>query len=864
MSVSASMVLMQGAAQAAGAAVEDHGGPVISLVGAFVVLMVIAAAVNPIAKRLKIPFTVALVIAGAGLAWWAERWTVLGPIGALEVTPDAVFFVFLPTLIFQSAFHLDARALRANLVPTLVLAVPGLLISTALIAAVMMVAGPTVGFSLTWPEALLLGSILSATDPVAVISLFSQLGAPKRLTVLVEGESLFNDATAIVISRIILGVIAAGAFTTETLVSGALEFGAVFFGGLVVGTVLALVAGTIIGRVRSDAFIEITATTVLAYLSFYVAEHNFQLSGVMAVVAAGVLIGGWGKTKISPSIADYLEHFWDYVAGVANALIFLLVGLTVDAGALFDALPVLAWVIFAMLLSRALVIFSLVPLVGRLPGSEPVSRSYQTVMYWGGLRGGIALAIALSLPDTLADKDVFVTIATGAVLFTLIVQGLTIERVVKHYRLHIPPLSDRLAQLESRISGKLRTLEELPLLQAGGLFPPRVAKSVSDQANKALVDLRGTLADLQERELNVEQERRILYLRSFGAEKTRYFEMFSKGHLSEGAYRDLVHSIDLQSDAIRYDGRLPEFTLHPPTGERIGSTIYRILEKGPGLAAMVEGLREARAERDYEVAWARFHGDARVIEELRRLAGTDTHRPEVLEDVLTYYQFWRENARGRLDQTTELFPEFVAATQDRLAGRLALQAERDAIEAQAHSGAIAHGVADGILEEIDRQANELGTARTGKLAVEPEELLRKVPFFQGLPPDEFNQVATRLKRRTAPGGDEIVKQGERGSSLFLVARGVVRVIRRDGDEERDVATLMAGDFFGEMALLHEGTRLATCRAVTPCALYELARADIDSVLQTCSSMKEALEAADRARRHELEAGGADLGQGSIE
>jgi Na+:H+ antiporter len=849
--------LLQGSAQLGEAAAEPAGS-VAALVGAVVGLMAIAAIVDAAAKRLKIPFTVALVIVGAGLAWWAESWVVLSPLSGLEVTPDAVFFVFLPTLIFQAAFHLDARALRANLVPTLTLAVPGLLISTGLIGAIMWVAGPWVGFDLTLAEALLLGSILSATDPVAVTSLFSQLGAPTRLTVLVEGESLFNDATAIVLSRIILAVMAAGVLTEKTLASGVAEFGVVFFGGLLVGVVFAFVAGLIIGRVRSDAFIEITTTIVLAYLSFYVAERNLHLSGVMAVVAAGVLIGGWGKTKISASIADYLEHFWDYMAGVANALIFLLVGLTVDLGALVDTLPILFWVVAAMLVSRALVIYSLVPLVGRLPGSEPISRSYQTVMYWGGLRGGIALAIALALPDTLAAKETFVTIATGAVLFTLIVQGLTIERVVRHYRLHIPPLSDQIARLEGLVSGKLRTLAQLPLLEAGGVFPPRIADGVRSRADTALEELRTELSELRERELDVDEERRILYLRSFGEEKKLYFEMFTKGHLGEGAYRDLVHSLDLQSDAIRHAGRLPEFTLHPPGGERFGATLIRVLEKGPGLSRIAERIREARAERDYEVAWARFHGDGRVIENLEQLSDTGAHRPESLEEARTYYQYWRENARGRLDQTAELFPEFVAAAQDRLAARLALQAEKEAIEERARSGAIPQGVAEAMLDEVADRMLELRTSRTGRLAVDPEELLKKVPFFEGLPLVEFSQVASKLKRRTAPSGDPIVKQGERGSSIFLVARGVVRVTRRDDGVDRDIATLMAGDFFGEMALLRGGTRTATCRAVTPCALYELGRADVDAVLRSCPAMSEALKEADRVRRKELLEAGAEL------
>lgn len=718
--------------------------------------------------------------------------------------------------------------------------------------------GSGVGLSLTFPEALLLGSILSATDPVAVISLFSQLGAPKRLTVLVEGESLFNDATAIVLSRIILGVIAAGTFSINTLLTGALEFGAVFFGGLLVGGVLAALTGLVLGRVRNDAFLEITVTTILAYLSFYVAEHNLQLSGVMAVVAAGVLIGGWGKTKISPSIAGYLEHFWDYVAGVANALIFLLVGLTVEIGALVDALPILVWVIAAMLISRALCIYTLVPLASRFSGTQPISRGYQTVMYWGGLRGGIALAIALALPETLANKDQFVTIATGAVLFTLIVQGLTIERVVKHYRLHVPPMSDQLARLEGRIAGKLRALDSLPVLQAGGLFPPRVAQSMQERTKDELGVLRGELEGLRAKELDEELDRRILYLRSFGTEKARYYEMFSHGHLTEAAYRDLGHSLDVQGDALRYGGALPPFTLHPPRGERISASFLRLLSRVPGCEGFVESAREAAAERDYEMAWARYHGDATAIEELEQIEDTGAHRQSAIEEVLTSYRFWREGARARLDETAELFPEFVMATQDRLASRLGLQAEYDAIEERARSGAIAHALAHTMLHELQEEMEAVRAQGAEDLSVDPEELLRKVPFFQGLPLVEFARVADRLKRRTAPIGDAIVRQDDRGSSLFLIARGVVRVTRTDHGEARSIATLIAGDFFGEMALLHGGARTATCTAVTPCALYELERRDIDAVIATCPAMHDALDRADVARRAELEASGSEL------
>ena len=851
------IALIQGAAEEAAGATESaaHESQVVTLVGAVVALMVISAAMSWLSKRFRFPFTVGLVLVGAGLAWLAERLAWLGPVATLEVTPEAVFFVFLPTLIFQSAFHLDARALRENLAPTLTLAVPGLIISTAVIGGIMYYAAPLAGVTFTWPEALLLGSILSATDPVAVIALFSQLGAPKRLTVLVEGESLFNDATAIVLSRILIGVIGAGVVSSDAIVLGGVQFFAVFLGGLVVGWALAIVAGTFIGMVESDAFIEITLTTILAYLSFYIAEHVLGVSGVMAVVAAGVITGGWGKAKISPSIAGYLEHFWDYLAGVANALIFLLVGLTVDLGGLIEVLPTLFWVVVAMLVSRALVIYGLVPFVGKLPGSDPIDRRYQTVMYWGGLRGGIALAIALSLREPV-NAELFIALATGAVLFTLVVQGLTIERVVKHFGLHVPPLSDQVARIEGLIAAKRRTLDEIPVLHSGGLFSPRVADGMRERTEAKMNELHRDLERLRQDQLDEAEERRLLYLRCFGEEKTLYYQMFSRGHLGERTYRSLTHSIELQTEGIRHEVRLPEFTLHPPSGERLETAIFRALERFPGLGGIAENLRAARAARDYEVAWARFRGSRNVLDDIDELVAAEAVRPEIAEEVRAYYEYWHEGARSRLDQTAELFPEFVAATQDQLAERLALHAEQEAIEEKAHAGIIPHGVAEVMLDEMRHELRELRTSQARKLAVDPAELLKKVPFFRGVPPDEFAQITAKLRRRTTPAGDAIVRQGEHGDSLFLVARGVVRVTRQDGGISRDVATLMAGDFFGEMALLHGGARTATCRAVTPCALYELRRADLDTVLGSTPSMREALEEADRKRRLELRQAGA--------
>ncbi|MDX1494896.1 MAG: cation:proton antiporter, partial [Longimicrobiales bacterium] len=205
------------------------------------VLLLLCVIARAISRRFGLPDAVTLVALGALAGILADRFDSMAALGDMVVTPAVVFFVFVPTLVFQSAFSLDARALRENMAPTLTLAIPGLLLSTAIIGGIMYWSVPMFGIRLGWPEALLLGSILSATEPGAVVSMFSRFGAPKRLRVLVEGESLFNDATAIALSRVLLGIMATGV-VGNALWYGTMQLLFVFAGGVLVGWVLALAA----------------------------------------------------------------------------------------------------------------------------------------------------------------------------------------------------------------------------------------------------------------------------------------------------------------------------------------------------------------------------------------------------------------------------------------------------------------------------------------------------------------------------------------------------------------------------------------------------------------------------------------------
>ena len=361
---------------------------------------------------------------------------------------------------------------------------------------------------------------------------------------------------------------------------------------------------------------------------------------------------------------------------------------------------------------------------------------------------------------------------------------------------------------------------------------------------------RPSLEELRGEGLGSDQARRLLYLRSFGAENVLYYQMFSHGHLTERTYRSLVHSIELQTEGIRHQGRLPEHTLYPPTGERLESTLHRILDRVPGWGRWAERLRTERTARDYEISWARSQVSFQVTLELDELARGESTPPEVLAELRATYGYWREQARDRIDQSAEQFPEFVSSAQERLAKRMVLHAEHEAIEEKARAGLIPEGVAEGMLEDLAAELKDIRASQPEKLTVGAGELLKNVPFFADMPDSEFSVVAAKLRRRTVPAGEIIVRQGGSGSSLFMVARGVIRVTRQVGGVTRDLATLIAGEFFGEMALLHGTPRSATCRAMTPCALYELRRDDMDVVRGVCPEMQRTLEEADRKRRAE--------------
>ncbi len=405
----------------------DTGHVILLLAG----LLLLALVIQPLARRLHLPFTATLVIAGFVASEILVGAGIDTGVRAGNFH-DLVFFVFLPVLIFESAYTIDARLLLKNLVPILFLAIPLMLLST-LITAVLVYAGIAHPSGFPWIAAFLTGALLSATDPVAVVALFRQMGAPERLTVLLEGESLFNDATAIVVFGVIIAM-ATGSAGAMSYPEAAMHFLRVFFGGALVGTAIGL-AFLGITRLLGDDITRALATVIAAYLAFVLAESWLHVSGVMAVLVTGLILGQ--PRGSSDSQQDGFVHtLWTFNAYVANALVFLLMGVTITLDMFSERWLAMLIGIAGVIVARAAGIFTLVPLLTSITPVEPVPRPYQVVMFWGGLRGAVTLALALSLPTSLDYWWTIQSIAFGVVLFTLFAQATTTGALLRHYRLN--------------------------------------------------------------------------------------------------------------------------------------------------------------------------------------------------------------------------------------------------------------------------------------------------------------------------------------------------------------------------------------------------------------------------------------------
>lgn len=496
----------------------------------FVLLLLLITAVALIVRKVRIPYTVALVLAGLVLAILPTE-GVLAP-GTLflnnETTSELILALLVPPLIFEAALRLNLKTLRREWLPIFLLAVPGVLIAAVLV-------GNVVSLALGIPIAIAMafGALISATDPVAVIAFFRTLGVDKRLSILMEGESLINDGVAVVLFSMALA--AAGVAAVQpTVAEGLVEFVRVAGGGILVGLVTGFLAAQIISRL-DDRLVETTLTLTLAVGSFVAAE-TLHVSGILAVLSAGLVIGSLDLQKLSPTTRITLYNFWDLLAFLANSAVFLLLGLEINIARLGENIPVVVLAVAAILLSRAVVVYSMTWISSHV--SDPIPMRYRHVMFWGGLRGAVSLALALSLTVPGAEELRIMTF--GVVLFTLLVQGLTIEPLIK--RLGLARIS-RSAEQQRQLAQLMMlraSRRELDTLREEGLIGQPTWLAITDMTEESMQTV---LHDHPELERTILVETRQDLLR---AKRNALAEALHLGAISEDVHREQLGQLDRQ------------------------------------------------------------------------------------------------------------------------------------------------------------------------------------------------------------------------------------------------------------------------------------------------------------------------------
>ena len=796
----------------------------------------------PLSQKIKVPYTV--ILAALGLLMGAigqifpldgtdplRSW--LNGATSLTLSSEIILFLFLPVLVFEAALSLDARRLMSDMGVVLVLAVLGLVLSTVIVGTVM---SAYTGMALM--TCLLLGAICSATDPVAVVGVFKEVGAPTRLATLVEGESLFNDATALVLFAIISALMIEGLpFEPVTAAMGFLK---VFLGGVVVGLFTAFVFGQIIDLIKNSPLVNHALSVALAYFSFIFAEHFLHVSGVMAVVSAGLYFSATSDRILNLREIHALHEGWEQLGFWANSIIFVVMGIVI-ASFMVDMDRAMIGSLFVLIATataaRCLIVFGLLSVFERLRLIGPVSGAYKAVMTWGGLRGAVSLALALIVLENTqfaeADKRFIVVLVSLFVLSTLFVNATTISVLMRWLKL------DRLSNVDE-------------VLRAGALIEIRNTtaalrnQSPVEPVTAAAAGVTAEVGSSAQQTLDAstlpevtEQEWTTLGLSVLmGLERRQYKQMLDQDAIDGQLFGRLVQFVEDGLDALRHEGL-------------------------PGLEA--KGAREADFGADFKFAvWCHRHlSIARFLEHrLGRRFELLSAKKLALEAVMAMptpvlfgsmgeaqadavHQAIAQRLVGlkkNLNALSAQFPDYCAALEQRLHDLNLVNLELDTLGRLAGAMMVSADVAIKLRSPLEAKKQQAGLMPALEISLSVKDLILKVPLFAALTEDQADALALQVTPVVFLPGEVVCEEGDIGEAMYFIGSGAVEVTLPQGP-----ILLGSGDFFGELALITDSPRVADVHAAGFCELLALDRAQFDSFLAAFPEVKDSVMAAAKQR-----------------
>ncbi len=497
-----------------------------------IILLLVATGVAIISRRFNMPYVTGLVIAGLAVSEFLPQ--------KIGLDSSLIINLFLPILLFEASINTDISRLRSTVKPIALLAGPGVVIASGVTAVAL-----KFGLGLNWIPALLLGVILAITDTVSVIAVFKEVSVPSRLITIVEGESLFNDGVALVLFGLLLKVFSAG---SVTVVEGVRELAIVILGGGLIGLVLGYL-GTILYAKSDDSLSNILLTVAIALGAFQFSQA-LGVSGVVAVVIAGLIVGNVELASVSASSRITVLSFWEYAGFGVNTFIFLLIGLEIKLGTLWRIFPAVLLAVLAYQLGRFLAVYPLLALVRWFDRAIPLR--WRHVLFFGNIKGSLSMALALSLPASLAGREQLVAISFGAVLLSLVVQGSSLPWLVKQLKItHVSEAQQWIESLQSQLMTGKAAQDELDVLLKTGVLPKTVYEELRSSyqiriaaAERSLRDFYNRRSDKVSAAISKHTRFDAIRRRLLTAEKNALSDALRKRILSEEVVKSRLQAID--------------------------------------------------------------------------------------------------------------------------------------------------------------------------------------------------------------------------------------------------------------------------------------------------------------------------------
>ncbi|MCA9356712.1 sodium:proton antiporter [Candidatus Nomurabacteria bacterium] len=549
------------------------------------------------AKKIGLPHTVLLVLIGIGLGL-LTHFEIFSFFSEFHLTPELLFYLLLPTLIFESAYHMNVRKLVSDSGIVLILSIGSFLLSAGIIAVALHFMLGLIGIVIPLSITLLFGALISATDPVAVLALFKEYGVPSRLSLIFEGESLFNDATAVALFLIILEAINSGGVSVVTSLEGALTFASMLIGGVVFGLIVGGFFAMLVGIVRENEIASITLTIVLAHITFIMAELISEtgvifVSSIISTTVASLLMGNYGRAKIHPKAEEFVSKLWEQLAFMANSIIFILIGILMVQAPILEPLMLTSTLIAVAVVAsaRAISIYPPVFLYNIFQkGADKIPSAWQHLLAWGSLRGALAVTMVLLIPEELSvpgwtldisPRNFLLALTVGCIATTLFVKATTIRNMIRHFKLDSLTEIEEVEYQEAQALMHHKVTSQLAVYLERGYIDADIADELLKEHAAAFKKASKNVALLSDERRN-DLAFRVLRIFAIGIEKRYLKALYHHNEVTETVYRRIWGKLQLQLEAVEEGNLTPDVSIHADARdvfEHLASWIKRITGK---------------------------------------------------------------------------------------------------------------------------------------------------------------------------------------------------------------------------------------------------------------------------------------------